>query len=330
MENTLADEVLSINAIYGDGTLVAHSSEPHLYLFRLPLLPDASFKLFFPVEYPRSPPRILGTETLGSGKIKAGQGRTLVEQISDSLRKAYQPGQCCIYDLIEECTTITLQVADENERVREVDARTKEEGDAEQRHNHSKLSSNNIAAPPQTSHDTLLDNISSIPAWTASNPITEKKSVFIARVATVHSPAQAKSYLDHLLASDKKVARATHNINAWRIRSIASTAAGGADGTNANSKNVANEITYQDYDDDGETAAGTRLLHLLQLMDAWNVIVVVSRWYGGVHLGPDRFRIINAVAREALVRADVPAGSNCRLGSGNDAGAGLGRKGRKG
>lgn len=29
--------------------------------------------------------------------------------------------------------------------------------------------------------------------------------------------------------------------------------------------------------------------------------VVVTRWYGGIHLGPDRFRIINEVARRQLV-----------------------------
>jgi len=47
-------------------------------------------------------------------------------------------------------------------------------------------------------------------------------------------------------------------------------------------------VTYQDNDDDGETAAGGRLAHLLQVMDVWNMLVVVSRWYGGVKLGPDR------------------------------------------
>lgn len=36
--------------------------------------------------------------------------------------------------------------------------------------------------------------------------------------------------------------------------------------------------TRQDYDDDGEQAAGGRLLHLLQMTDARNVCVVVSRW----------------------------------------------------
>ena len=32
-----------------------------------------------------------------------------------------------------------------------------------------------------------------------------------------------------------------------------------------------------------------------------DVVVVVSRWYGGVHLGPARFHVINACARDALV-----------------------------
>lgn len=37
-------------------------------------------------------------------------------------------------------------------------------------------------------------------------------------------------------------------------------------------------------------------------MEVWGVLVVVSRWYGGVKLGPDRFRCITGVAREAVVR----------------------------
>jgi hypothetical protein len=65
---------------------------------------------------------------------------------------------------------------------------------------------------------------------------------------------------------------------------------------------VGAEIVIQDCDDDGETAAGGRLLHLMQLTDVWNVLVVVSRWYGGVKLGPDRFRLINQVGRDALVK----------------------------
>ena len=35
----------------------------------------------------------------------------------------------------------------------------------------------------------------------------------------------------------------------------------------------------QDCDDDGETHAGGRMSHLLQILDQKNTLVVVSRWY---------------------------------------------------
>lgn len=56
----------------------------------------------------------------------------------------------------------------------------------------------------------------------------------------------------------------------------------------------------QDYDDDGEDAAGGRLLHLLQILDVKDTCVVVTRWYGGVKLGPARFTHINNAARTLL------------------------------
>lgn len=57
----------------------------------------------------------------------------------------------------------------------------------------------------------------------------------------------------------------------------------------------------QDCEDDGETAAGGRLLHLMEILNVRNVMVVVSRWYGGILLGPDRFKHINNCARNILV-----------------------------
>jgi putative IMPACT (imprinted ancient) family translation regulator len=38
----------------------------------------------------------------------------------------------------------------------------------------------------------------------------------------------------------------------------------------------------------------------MQILEVENVVVVVSRWFGGIHLGPDRFKNINNVARNAL------------------------------
>jgi hypothetical protein len=137
--------------------------------------------------------------------------------------------------------------------------------------------------------ETVMENKSQddfLPLWTISDVVIELKSVFIARSAPVSSPEQAKQYLHHLLDSDKKVRSATHNITAWRIKGE-------------------NGVTFQDCDDDGETAAGGRVLHLMQLMDLWDVMVVVTRWYGGHQLGPKRFSIINTVARDAFVKSGL-------------------------
>ena len=89
-----------------------------------------------------------------------------------------------------------------------------------------------------------------------------------------------------IVTAEVGVQEATHNMVAWRIR--------GPPGSST---------VFQDCDDDGETAAGGRMLHLLQLMDVWDVVVVVSRWYGGHKLGPRRFALINSAARDGFVKA---------------------------
>jgi putative IMPACT (imprinted ancient) family translation regulator len=59
-------------------------------------------------------------------------------------------------------------------------------------------------------------------------------------------------------------------------------------------------IWKQDHEDDGEVGAGARLSHLLHVRNERNVLVVVSRWYGGIHLGSRRFAHITAVAQAVL------------------------------
>ncbi|XP_028592995.2 protein IMPACT isoform X6 [Podarcis muralis] len=114
------------------------------------------------------------------------------------------------------------------------------------------------------------------------NPITDRRSTFQAHLAPVVSPKQVKNVLAELY-KNKKIASATHNIYAYRIH-------------------CEDKQTFlQDCEDDGETAAGGRLLHLMQILDVRNVLVVVSRWYGGILLGPDRFKHINNCARNILV-----------------------------
>ena len=52
----------------------------------------------------------------------------------------------------------------------------------------------------------------------------------------------------------------------------------------------------------------------MQSMDLWDSMVVVTRWYGGVHLGSKRFRLITAVASDAFARAGM-AGDKKEEGS---------------
>lgn len=62
--------------------------------------------------------------------------------------------------------------------------------------------------------------------------------------------------------------------------------------------NTSNKIIGQH--DGGERGSGERLSRLLDALECENVMVVVSRWYGGVPLGSDRWKIISSVAKEAL------------------------------
>jgi len=57
-------------------------------------------------------------------------------------------------------------------------------------------------------------------------------------------------------------------------------------------------------DDCGEKTAGGRILKLLELCEHQDVLVVVTRWYGGTDLGNFRFKAINDVAIEAIALLD--------------------------
>jgi len=266
MSEELENEVEAINSIYGEGTLQSTETAGILVL-SIPQS-EAALRLAFPPGYPEMMPQILGTERTG-GHTRKGYGTHVLDLARDILQKLFTPGSVCLFDLLEELDAILL--AESNDQV------------FPPLSDHEEDVAPVVDNRPQKNPD--LDNE---PQWTLSAPVTEKKSTFLARACAVTSPVQARACVAHLLDTDKRAAKATHNITAYRIRSPPS-------------RGSTSEIIYQDCDDDGESAAGGRLLHLLQVMDAWGVSVVVSRWYGGVKLGPDRFSIINNVAREALI-----------------------------
>ncbi|OQE24902.1 hypothetical protein PENFLA_c009G02422 [Penicillium flavigenum] len=291
----LAEEIEAVNAIYDPNTVTVTRTTPAnattnntldlgssahannnghttVVTLQIPEQQHLSFILGFEASYPDSRPAVLGTASTAA----RGEGKIAIDVLEDIIQRTWQAGAVCLFDVISEAVDVFPElsigqddVGDSSTQTPTVDASTTTEAFEAL----SLRDAFGIDAPPE---------------WILSDVVSEKKSVFVGRVARVTCLAQAQAFLDHLTATDRKVAAATHNISAWRIRQKKGDGEG--------------ETVVQDYDDDGETAAGGRLLHVMQLMDVWNVVVVVTRWYGGIQLGPARFRLINDVGRDALVK----------------------------
>ncbi|KAL0943777.1 Protein IMPACT-like protein [Colletotrichum truncatum] len=237
---------------------------PPDYILALPGAGSSSLTLRLPETYPDVPPQVLGTHSTGENAPRGAGARDLA-LFRDAIATVYQPGAVCLFDAIEEFQRWAEASVEAQAAARSPSPEAREDD-------------------PSAQESSVPDYLAEEPPWILSDPFVELKSVFVARAAPVTSPEKAAAYVKHLLATDKKARTATHNMTAWRIR--------GPNGT-----------SFQDCDDDGETAAGGRLLHLMQLMDLWDVMVVVTRWYGGQKLGPRRFALINSAARDAFVKA---------------------------
>jgi putative IMPACT (imprinted ancient) family translation regulator len=136
------------------------------------------------------------------------------------------------------------------------------------------------------------------------DPIVERRSTFIGHAVRVTSEKHVPLVI-HELLSDKKIAKAAHPaIFAYRIaKEIGGPAGKVISSGKSHHLSYVSCVLIVDCDDDGESAAGGRLAHLLEILELENVLVVVSRWYGGTLLGPDRFKLINQAARDALEKA---------------------------
>ncbi len=108
------------------------------------------------------------------------------------------------------------------------------------------------------------------------NVVSDRGSKYAVSGAPVRSSEDVESFLKDLKRA-KRYAKATHNT--WGVLF--------ADGTPV--KN-----------DDGESGAGMVILRMLEREGLTDHIVVVTRWYGGKHLGGDRFRHVQTCVRAYL------------------------------
>eukprot|EP00980_Cylindrotheca_fusiformis_P009448 scaffold2068_cov96-Cylindrotheca_fusiformis.AAC.4 len=150
-------------------------------------------------------------------------------------------------------------------------------------------SNSKFSQPMRTFEIAVVDNQENMREIFHGEPFHPPKSgpaeTMVAHVASVQSMDHVNWVLHDLLFGDKKVGQASHNMFAYSF----------LDETSG--------CLVSDSDDDGEKGSGNKLASLLELTDAQNCIVVVSRWFGGVHLGPARFKWIASVARQALEEA---------------------------
>ncbi|WP_428548543.1 YigZ family protein [Profundibacter sp.] len=107
------------------------------------------------------------------------------------------------------------------------------------------------------------------------NVVSDKGSKYAVCGGPVVDRATAKAFIK-ALKRDKKYARATHNTWAALL----------PEGPVKN--------------DDGESGAGMVILRMLEREGLQNHIIVVTRWYGGVKLGGDRFRHVQTCVKYYL------------------------------
>lgn len=115
-----------------------------------------------------------------------------------------------------------------------------------------------------------------------SQPIHDRESIFVA----FYSPYPGLPPKE--LQKIKEGKTASHRILAWRTPSKQRTLAP-----------TTKILCDSGHDDDGEQWAGKRLDSVMVEMDVMGAICV-ARWYGGVMLGPVRFKHIEDVAKEAV------------------------------
>lgn len=296
-------EVGAIEAIYPE---CIEKLGPGIYKFKVPQHEHITFQMSFPVEYPDEKPYILDVISEKNGFDE----KYLMELFQEVLDSIYTEGVVIIFDLFTELDAVLYtgeneeqeilddedhwndadnevnEITEQIENLEVVEDEDKDYTDYKYDENEELAKMNN----KKSSNKKIQNNDNKktknpLDGWIISDAITDRKSTFVAFAKEVHSVDEAFESLSQLM-EDKKCGRANHAMRAQRIKDKSSGA------------------QYQDCDDDGETAAGGRMLHLMTIMDAWDVMVVCCRWFGGVHIGPDRFKHINSATRDALIKGE--------------------------
>lgn len=237
MSEELLEEINAIEAIYPE---CVKSLASEIFNFTIPNHKEVIMQMSFPTRYPQEKPNLI--QVITKNAILYPDYKYIEEHIQNIINEIFNVGDVLVFELLGEVEQFLdkyeLDHADEirklNEKIEQLHVRELQEKEKHKREAQKAFPKAEISNSKETDYTE---------GWVQSDPIVDRGSTFIAYAREVKTVEEARNYFN-LLTMDRKIARSTHNMNAWRIK-----------GTKG--------ITFQDCDDDGETAAGLRMLHLL-------------------------------------------------------------------
>ncbi|XP_062344621.1 protein IMPACT isoform X1 [Cinclus cinclus] len=240
------DEIEALSSIYGDDWCVVDEDEK-IYCIKISDCLDQPkwtlcLQVILPPGYPTAEPPIY---QLNAPWLR-GQDYT---ELANSLEEIYVQnlGESILYLWVEKIREVLVEKAQSSDPEPDI-KKTTEEVDEDDGGDflldYQPIQEDQIKMLNYMTSESQEDE--ELPPIHHGNPITDRRSTFQAHLAPVVTTRQVKRVLENLY-ENKKIASATHNIYAYRIF-------------------CEDKQTFlQDCEDDGETAAGGRLLHLMQV-----------------------------------------------------------------
>jgi hypothetical protein len=305
------DEIIVLSSIYDSDVFYPNTNNEgdNSYTLKFPVLTNDDFSsndiedqndiflelnLVFPDTYPSEEPPIY---TIKCTWIEKGIVISLDEKYKKIISKKFMElwndfkGEVIVYEWVQALTDYietelkdniiedikknnasTTVIVSTNKEVNNTPPDSSDDSDMDEH-----LKSMHITS---FSNASIPDDVEMPEIFSSKEPVIDRKSVFIAHLAPIQYITQVGMVVRELL-KNKKIAKATHNMFAYRIEEE-----GG--------------VINEGNDDDGEHGAGITLEGLLELVDARNVFVMVSRWHGGIKLGTDRNKHIKDIAFQLL------------------------------
>ncbi|KAF3927733.1 hypothetical protein ABW21_db0206760 [Orbilia brochopaga] len=220
----LLDEVTSLNSIYSPDTLTlqqpptaaagvdainADEREGIICILSPPtsaINPPVSLTIRFPRDYPASRPVVVSGTTFGKGLSK----EEVTQLARDVLQNVWLDDSVVLFDFVEGLKELL-----------HTDPQTPEDAvDPAEKDNASLPLSPTQERGIEITPTSAPRNVVSSIQWNVTPATTVQKSVFVGRSVRVTSAETARMHISDLISSDRKIARATHNITGEAFNSI--------------------------------------------------------------------------------------------------------------